>query len=112
MTILFKALIYITSVLAGVVIGFWFVGSFLDYRITIDGIPVSSVSSDEFTRRVIKNPKALQSTTTLVFNGQTVVASDGPWLMYGTILLSTIVFGLAGHVLTKRTGGRHRKRIS
>lgn len=73
--------VYVISILLGVLLGLWFVGSFVDYRVTLNGLPISSYSEDQVVNELLNNNGNIVDSSHFVIGGVELLAASGAWLM-------------------------------
>jgi len=78
---------YVISVILGVLMALWFVGSFVDYRVTLNGVPISSYSEDQVVDELLNNNGSIADSSHLVIGGLEIFAASGAWLMNLAMLI-------------------------
>lgn len=78
---------YVISVMLGVLLGLWFVGSFVDYRATLNGVPISGYSEDQVVNELLNNDGNIIDSSHFVIGGVELFDASGAWLMNLAMLI-------------------------
>lgn len=82
-----KVPICITSIVVGAFLGLWFIGSFVDYRVTLNGVPISNYSEDQVVDELLNNDGRIVDSSHFVIGGVELFGAGGAWLVNLAMLI-------------------------
>jgi len=94
-----KFITYTLFLVAGVVMGLIITGAFIENRTTLNGIAMETLSKEQISEIISRNPISMKSYDSVVIGGEKVLTVEGVWLTWVTFLAVTLIFVFIGHVI-------------
>lgn len=106
-----KVAVYISSIVIGVFLGLWFVGTFVDYRVTLNGNPISNYSADQLADEMVNNGGVMADSSHFIVGGVEFFSISGSWFMIMAMVVVGVIpliFSLLIFRFLKRRNGANK----
>jgi hypothetical protein len=107
LSLISRLFVYAAATVAGLVVGLFLNGSYVESELLINGISTHGLTQEQVIAAMQKNPSQVSYQEALVVSGERWLVTSGTWLMWATnivpaLLLCLLAFGGIRYLERKR----------